>query len=282
MGLYDRSYYGEERRGIWQAGGRSMVVNLIIANVVIYVADLLSDMQLAPWLGLDSDWYREPWLFWQPLSYGFVHARDLRHILFNMFFLWWFGSGLEAIYGRAELLRIYLVAIVVAGLTWVGVQALRGSPPALLVGASGGVMGLMILYVFHFPRQIIYIWGILPIPAWAFAGFYVLIDVMGATQSQGDVANVAHLAGAAFGFLYFQSGRRLGGLIPTRLSDLGQLLRFRPRLRVHQPRDDERDTADDDVDAILEKISREGEASLTKRERRTLEEASRRYQRRRR
>ena len=183
MGLYDRPYYGEERRGIWQGGSRSMVINLIIANVAIWVVDLFSDMQLSrDWLALQSDWLSEPWLIWQPLSYGFVHARDLRHILFNMFFLWWFGSGLEAIYGRAELLRIYLVAIVVAGLTWVAVQTLRGGPPALLVGASGGVMGLMILYVLHFPRQIFYIWGILPIPAWAFAGMYVLFDLMGASQ----------------------------------------------------------------------------------------------------
>ena len=95
------------------------------------------------------------------------------------------------------------------------------------------------------------------------------------------VANVAHLAGAAFGFLYFQSGRRLGEFIPTRLADVGQWFRLRPRLRVHDPRKDDRDTADHDVDAILEKISRQGEASLTKRERRALEEASRRYQRRR-
>jgi hypothetical protein len=63
------------------------------------------------------------------------------------------------------------------------------------------------------------------------------------------------------------------------LSDLKPKL-FRPKLRIHDP-DKEAQDLGQQVDAILEKIHREGEASLTKKERKTLEEASRRYQRRR-
>ena len=169
MGLYDRPYYGEERRGIWQGGSRSMVINLIIGNVAIWVVDLFSDMQLSrDWLALQSDWLSEPWLIWQPLSYGFVHARDLRHILFNMFGLWCSEPSWKRSTAAPSFLRIYLVAIVLAGLVWVGeVTNVRGGPPAMLVGASGGVMGLMVLYVLHFPRRVFYVWGVLPMPAWA-------------------------------------------------------------------------------------------------------------------
>ena len=176
----------------------------------------------------------------------------------------------------AEFLRIYLTAIVLAGLAWVVFATAVGSPP--LVGASGGVMALMILFVFHFPRRIFYIWGILPLPAWALGVMYVVFDLFGVANQGGQVAHVAHLAGAAFGFIYFQTGMNLGRMIPRRLST--SMFRLRPRLRVHDPTHESRDL-NQKVDEILEKISREGEASLTKQERRTLEEASRRYQRRR-
>jgi hypothetical protein len=67
-------------------------------------------------------------------------------------------------------------------------------------------------------------------------------------------------------------------MIPHRLSTA--MFRLRPRLRIHDPEEASRDL-NDQVDAILEKISQQGEASLTKKERRTLEDASKRYQRRR-
>ena len=121
MGLYDRSYYRGDERGIW-VGGHSVVVNLIIANVVVYLADVLSNGQVTPWLELDAQWFQHPWEVWRLVTYGFVHVPQITHILFNMFFLWWFGRGLEPIYGAAELLRIYLVAIVLAGLAWLAVH----------------------------------------------------------------------------------------------------------------------------------------------------------------
>jgi hypothetical protein len=101
------------------------------------------------------------------------------------------------------------------------------------------------------------------------------------SPSANGVANVAHLGGAAFGFVYFRSHINLGRLMPRKLSDIsGSLFRLRPKLRIHDPADEVVDL-NRQVDEILEKISREGEASLTKKERRTLEDASRRYQRRR-
>jgi hypothetical protein len=122
--------------------------------------------------------------------------------------------------------------------------------------------------------------GILPIPAWALGVFYVAYDMfgVGAANPTDHVAHVAHLSGVAFGFVYFKSGWNLGRLIPQRLS--GSMFRFRPKLRIHDPEEASRDLSNQ-VDAILEKISQQGEASLTKKERRTLEEASRRYQRKR-
>ncbi len=283
MGIYDRPYYGDDRGAGWLSG-RSMVVNLILLNVAVYIAQFLFDGRqetLTNLLALHGDLFERPWHVYQLLSYGFAHdPNSVAHIAFNMFGVWLFGTDLEGIYGRAEFLRIYLAAILIAGLAWFGIEAVNDGSHTLL-GASGGVMGLMALYVLHFPKRIFYIWGILPLPAWALGGLYVVMDVTGfMNPGSSNVANIAHLAGMAFGLVYYQTGMNMGKLVPRRFSDLSKIFRFRPKLKIHDPEQDARDL-NAQVDEILEKISRQGEASLTKAERRTLEEASRRYQRRR-
>ncbi len=284
MGIYDRPYLHDDERSSGWTSGRSMVVNLIIVNVVIWLAGAF-EPRLEGWLALQSNLFYKPWQCWQLVTYGFVHHGVL-HILFNMLFLYFFGRDVEGIYGRYEFLRLYLVAIVLAGLVWVVATAptTAADRPIPLVGASGGVMAVVILFVLHFPRQTIYIWGVLPVPAWVLGVFFVVGDLLGFAsprEAEGgvSVANIAHLTGAAFAFVYFRAKLNLGRLVPRRLGEWGGQL-FRPKLRVHDPDRDARDL-NRQVDAILEKISREGESSLTKKERRTLEEASRRYQRRR-
>jgi hypothetical protein len=93
------------------------------------------------------------------------------------------------------------------------------------------------------------------------------------------VAYTAHLGGAAFGFLFFKTGWYLGRILPQRLSLPS--LKPRPKLRVHDPEEHERDLTEQ-ADRILEKISVSGQESLTADERRTLEQYSRRMQQKRR
>jgi hypothetical protein len=90
------------------------------------------------------------------------------------------------------------------------------------------------------------------------------------------VAHTVHLAGAAFAAAYFYLGWNLGTILPSHL--LKRLTA--PKLRVHKPAEDDPRDLNVRVDEILAKIHRSGEASLTNEERRTLEEASKRYQRR--
>src|SRR5262249_8181121 len=153
MGIYDRDYYQEEEQSRWGSfggagGGRSMVVNLVLANAAVYVADMLFDGRLTDALGLQSNLFQRPLQAWQLVTYGFVHdPDDFLHVLFNMFGLWLFGRDVEGVYGKAEFLRIYLMGVVVAGLVWAATVFASGGPP--LVGASGGVMCLMILFVLN-------------------------------------------------------------------------------------------------------------------------------------
>ena len=306
MGFQDRGYYRSPSTGFaaeWSA------VNIIIAvNAAIWLAnfiltgDLFREIfslkvSLNDLLSLTSDLPERPCNAWQLLTYGFLHdgpslqppgnTYSIFHIVFNMLTLWFFGRPVEAITGKTEFLRFYCMAIVVAGLAWVVGEHYTGGG-GRLVGASGGVMAVLAAFIWYYPRETVLIYGILPVPAWALGVLYLFSDLQGAGDRASNVAHVAHLAGAGFGILYAWRRWNLMALtdFPSRLWE-----RFRTRrLRIVRPEDEfsgpggggtANPPLEREVDQILEKISRSGEASLTPAERDTLARASRRLKDRR-
>jgi membrane associated rhomboid family serine protease len=298
MGYQDRGYYRSPTSGFaleWSAVNAIIAINVAVwlANFIL-AGDLFREffslkVSVNELLCLRSDLPSHLWRFWTLLTYGFLHDdRAPWHLLFNMLTLWFFGRPVEAITGRAEFVRFYLTAIVVAGLAWLISERLGGGGPASrLVGASGGVMAVLAAFIWYYPRQTVLIYGIIPVPAWALGILYFLSDLQGA-GTQSNVAHVAHLAGAAFGILYAWRGWNLDGLTEAPARWWSGLKR--QRLRIVRPDDDsDRRVAGDrdeppleqEVDRILEKIARSGEASLTQAERDTLTRASRRLKNRR-
>jgi len=288
MGIYDREYYQRQRPGIDLGGDRMMVTNLILINIGIYVVELLvrgepnEPNAVTANLALRSDLASHPWNFYQLLSYGFLHdPRDLRHILFNMLGLWFFGRDVELKYGRKEFLSLYLSLVVLSGLVWVVVEhvtrwAAEGSITHL-VGASGAVTGMLLLFAMNFPHRTVLLFFVLPMPAWVFAGILILMDLQGAVTRAGNVAYVCHLAGAALALVYFRTGWTLHRLVPrgVSLKSVGR----RAKLRIHNPPDDD-SNLEPQVDEILRKIQQYGQDSLSNKERRLLQKASRRYRER--
>lgn len=283
MGLYDRDYYRDDGPRGGGVSDWSAVMTLIVINVVVFVADIFSDNHWV-WvhLGLPSDLLQHPWEFWKLLTSGFIHdPSSLMHILFNMLGLWIFGPAVESIYGKRRFLELYLSLVVLSAAAWLGLHLLL-SPrhPAFEFGASGAVMGIMMLYILHFPHNTIVLFYVIPMPAWVAGIVFVVIDVGGLTGSfrfmEQGVANSAHLAGMFFGYVYYKTHWTLFSLWPG-----GWLKGFKRRkYRVYRgDRDDGHDKRplQQQVDDILAKITREGESSLTAAERRTLEEASRKY-----
>jgi membrane associated rhomboid family serine protease len=282
MGLYDRDYYREEPRGLVLGGEMSVTTTLILINVLVFLIDVFSEWQLIDYFGLRSDLFTHPQFFWQLVTCGFIHdTGSVRHVLFNMIALWFFGREVEGVYGKRLFVELYLSLVALSALVWLGIHLLTDGSPAVLAGASGAVTGILVLYVLHFPTRTILFWGVFPMPVWVLATVQLLQDIQGtlSREGAGNVAYTAHLGGAAFAFLFYRTGWQPGSLLPKRFS-LGRLRR-KPRLRVHNAEDEEEDLSLR-VDRILEKINREGQDSLTKEERRTLERASRRYQQKRR
>lgn len=144
---------------------------------------------------------------WQLVSYAFLHG-SVQHILFNMLALWMFGSPIERLFGARPFALYYFVCVVGAALTQLAVMHFfpNGYYPTL--GASGGVFGVLLAYGLMFPRDRIYLYFAIPIPARLFVILYGILElVLGVTGTQAGVAHFAHLGGLAFGYLLIQYWR---------------------------------------------------------------------------
>jgi membrane associated rhomboid family serine protease len=290
MGLNDRDYAREPSSGGFHLQAPQSGVGLLLfANVAIYVVDMFSEGRLAQWLALSSDLFHEPWNCWQLLTYGFVHdPNNIMHLVGNMFLLWFFGGEIERIYGRNEFLRFYAAAMVAGGLVWVASQTwLMPDPAGSVVGASGAVTGVWMLYLLHFPTRTIFLFGIVAMPMWIFGLFNIVPDLIGFIASlrglpTEQVAFECHLGGALFALAYRKFNWNFGRWLPQGVAAIGSRRSLsRAPLKIHEPAAEERPSLEAEVDRILEKISVVGTDGLSADEKRTLERASARYQKRR-
>jgi hypothetical protein len=150
------------------------------------------------------------------LTYSFLHdPTTIWHILFNMLFLWWFGSDVEDLYGPREFLTFYLSACLVGGVLFF-VSSLAWVPTALpCLGASGGVLAVLTLCAIHYPRRTILLFFILPIPLPLFLLITLAVDAyVFLNRAESGTAVAAHLGGALFAGVYYRSHVRLLDWLP--------------------------------------------------------------------
>jgi membrane associated rhomboid family serine protease len=224
---------------------------------------------------------------WRLLTAAFCHHRFmLWHILFNMVLLYWFGTRLEQMYGSREFLLFYLAAAVCGSAAYVGLSLWSGTDvPA--VGASGAIMGVMMLYVIFYPFERFYVFWFIPVPLWILLGLYVLYDVhpvllaLAGHRFSDGVAHAGHLGGLAFGWLYWKCNLRLEAVFGRRWKGTRpQRKPWRPRPAYDGPAllpFQQTDAFRERVDEVLKKISEQGQASLTDEERQVLIQASEKF-----
>jgi membrane associated rhomboid family serine protease len=292
MGIHDREYYRDDRTGgTWgtgPTGGMTAVVWIISITVVVHVVQLLGANhvngrtidRVGDWLELGTETFLAGQI-WRLETYAFLHdLGGLWHILFNMFLLYVTGREFEQVRGSREFVAFYLLAAIVAGLAYLGLAIVLGDQTPV-IGASGAVNAVLWWYALRHPKEIWYLFFVIPVPVFWIAVLKAVFDVypvlvqLGGGDVGDNVAHACHLGGVAFGVLYTQYHWQLTGWWPSRGRGLKSLLRRRPNLKVHRPEEPEVDF-DVRVDGLLEKVLREGEASLTADERAVLMEASRR------
>ena len=246
------------------------VQRLLLANVVIFLFSmafpvLIQDFALIP-LAI-------PFRPWTLVTYMFLHG-SFMHILFNMLMLFFFGPRLEERLGSRTFIWFYLAC-------GVGGAVLSFATPfSMVVGASGAIFGVVVGFARYWPREEIYIWGVLPVQARVLAIFMVVSSLVASFAGARDgIAHFAHLGGLVAGWIYLRvwERRRQRRVVkrpprPRMVSivvDVEALERWKaiPRERLHEINREE-------VDKLVRKANESGARALTTDERAFLDRMS--------
>jgi membrane associated rhomboid family serine protease len=285
----------------------SAAVNWLIAiNLAVYFIQLTvvtpTDVQLA--FGFQRENLGHQW--WTIGTYMFVH-RGFWHLALNVYGLWLFGPRLERRWGSSEFVRYYLFCGVGG---WFAHLAFVGSDSAL-IGASAAVLGVLLAYAALWSDERVFALATIPMTVrWlaTLVGVGIVASGMASGKGSGTIDYLAHLGGLVAGVLYLRATSavnldrlRRGVLaVPDEPDDMPPraVPRTLPRSRTR-----DRESIDEVVarsnatvaerspsrratpepltdlaalDNVLDKISAHGLASLSRDERRLLDEASRR------
>jgi len=184
----------------------NVVFVLIGINLLVYMGQLfLKAFPLTPFLSMIPVFILGRGWIWQFVTYMFVHdPRSFSHILFNMLALFIFGRQVERRMGSMEFLLYYILTGTLAGVFSFFAYIFTGNFWITLMGASGAVFAVQLAFAALFPDSTVYLWGILPLKAPIMVlGFTALELFFIFTGMGGNVAHATHLAGFAFGWLYF-------------------------------------------------------------------------------
>lgn len=202
---------------------------------------------------------------WQLATHAFVHAPgSALPLAFDLVALFFFGREVERMLPRGGLARLFLLSGAAAGMLAVPWAYLVGRERSPFLGSTGAVLGVMVAFACRRPSHVVF-----PgIPAWLFVVVVAALPLLAFAGGSGDPLFVAHLGGAAAGWLHFALGGRVGAWWRARASARDAAAREAARVRD----DADRRRLDD----LLEKINRGGIGSLTEEEREFLRAASRR------
>ncbi|MBN1900871.1 rhomboid family intramembrane serine protease, partial [Candidatus Sumerlaeota bacterium] len=149
------------------------------------------------------------------VSNFFIHG-DLFHLIGNMYFLMLFGGKAEDSLGKKRFLILIFLATIIGNFVHAGFFPASHAP---LIGASGGISGLMVFYLLKFPRVKLgfFFWFWLyirwvRISAPVFLLFWILQQLVVVIRQMGGIGNVSglgHAGGAAVGFFFYLFYRKI-------------------------------------------------------------------------
>ncbi len=194
-----------------------VVSTLLILCGLGFIAELGIGSGLIDWLalwpvdlqhgGLVGESMFHPW---QVVSYAFLHG-SLLHLALNMYALWLFGGPLERRWGPHYFTTFFFACVIGAGLVHLTVAELtldQGGAAYPVIGASGGVFGLLLAFGLRYPDvRLLLLIPPVPVKAKWFVLGYGLIELLaGITGTASGIAHFAHLGGMLTGFLLLQRG----------------------------------------------------------------------------
>jgi hypothetical protein len=174
-------------------------IYLIFFLIVIYIIQLVVPGFTGAFIFDPSLITSEPWRL---ITSVFLHSpTDVTHILFNCYALFLFGSMLESRITKKEYWILFFGAGLVGSLLFYAVILLGLAPPALALGASGAIFGLIGAVAAIMPNMRIMLMFI-PMTMRTAALFWVFISILGTMDTTTTIGHMAHLGGLAFGWAY--------------------------------------------------------------------------------
>ncbi|MDN3644266.1 rhomboid family intramembrane serine protease [Lutimonas halocynthiae] len=265
---------------------RSIVEKIIILNVVIFVMTYLFNTLsflfnvdgnfIMTWFSLKPDFELLLYRPWTIITYGFLHA-GFFHILFNMMVLYYFGNLFLDFFNSKQFLTYLILGIISGGLIYIlSYNFLPGlqTQQSLLVGASAGVMAVVIGIASHIPHYSLRFRFIGNIKLLYIAVALVVLDVVQIPAGNAG-GHLAHLGGSLLGFLmtrYFGQGKNFvdwfeGLFIKNKKQPLKTV--YKNSKQSKQTKYQSKETKSEEqmrIDSILDKISKSGYDTLTKEE----------------
>jgi membrane associated rhomboid family serine protease len=275
----------------YKHGGAHM--KLIFINVILFLLirvalvfgklledDASTEIVLQHIFGLftrPSEFITHPWGIFTSM---FAHFGAM-HLLFNMIFLYFAGKHFEQLFGASRLIYTYLMAGIAGGLLeFLAHLAFPGLQDVVVMGASGSIMGIFVAIAFYQPNLQISFFGFFKLRIIWIAAAYIVLDVINLTTNDGT-AHFAHLGGAIIGALSIQNIHSTSNLI-TASQRMIEFIRQmfskhkRPKLKIVRGEQVRKMTDEEynenakerqkETDRILDKISKSGYDSLSKRE----------------
>ncbi len=261
-----------------------------LTGMIEYLFELhrhhLSDTIL-PWIAMSSDITAVLYHPWTIVSYMFVH-QSLFHLLWNMVMLYFAGTMVTHYMGERRMLKIFLWSGVAGAMLYLGcynIFPVFRHSTSQLIGCSAGALGLFFAAAAHNPNEPVSIWPFrtLRFPMIGLAFMFLLLDFL--TIPRGNSGgHIAHIGGSICGYLmvWCQQRQVFGGVqrffASLKPKPKQKKKQRNPHMESHRGgrpmSDDEYNRRQKEeqarIDAILDKISASGYASLTKEEKDTL------------
>nr|MBD3623454.1 rhomboid family intramembrane serine protease [Sunxiuqinia sp.] len=253
-----------------------------ILNVFFFL--LNKDFSLVNWLALPADINQLAYKPWTLITYMFLHF-DFLHILFNILWLYWLGKIFLFYFNSKQLVGIYILGGIAGGIFFLAAYNLFPAFTEMVVfsrllGASASVIAIVIAVAMWAPNHTINLLFIGPIRMKYIALVSLAMYVIGIASSNAG-GNLAHLGGAFMGMLFVLQYRKNTDLTKGVSSILtkGEKL-FKPKQKIKVTYkgttvDDveynrQRNLKQEEINRVLEKISKSGYDSLTKEEKELL------------
>ncbi|MBI5821112.1 MAG: rhomboid family intramembrane serine protease [Verrucomicrobia bacterium] len=286
------------RRASWETGDAgglgwlgmptSAVRALLIANLAVFVLQTLL-LVASNLIRGDGLWHSQfdrifalsggglrSGMVWQLGTYMFLHTANILHILFNLLALWMFGRDVEEQIGTRRFLQLYFGGGLVGAVCWL---AFNWQGHGLLLGASAAVYAVCIAFATLVPERMITMLLFFVVPVtmkakwWAWIAV-ALLAYASVVETNSGIAHLAHVGGAVVGYVFIKwlgwgETSRFVETLRAAARPVTRLFEERRRRESMPPEE----FISTQVDPILDKISRQGIHSLTREERRILQQA---------